>query len=76
MVGQSLTLAGIGIAVGLVGGALLTRFLDTMLFDLTPLDPEVFLAAPLVFGFVVAVAALLSARPATTMAPFEALRRD
>ena len=35
---------------GLVGAALGTRFLQGMLFGITPLDPQTFLAVSLVFG--------------------------
>jgi hypothetical protein len=44
---------------------MLTRYLQQMLFDVTPLDPAVFIAMPVVLAAVLA-AALLSARPALT----------
>jgi ABC-type antimicrobial peptide transport system permease subunit len=76
IVGDMLLLAGAGIAAGVAGGAMLTRYLDQMLFDLTPLDPADFIATPVVLASAVMAAALLSARPALTVAPLAALRHE
>ena len=61
---------------GVAGGAMLTRYLQQMLFELTPLDPAVFIAMPVVLASAVLGAALLSARPALTVAPLAALRHE
>ncbi len=42
VVRQSLTLTAVGIALGLVGAAAVTRYLRGLLFGLTPLDPPTF----------------------------------
>lgn len=76
IVGDMLLLAAVGIAAGVAGGAMLTRYLQQMLFDLTPLDPAVFIAMPVVLASAVLGAALLSARPALTVAPLAALRHE
>jgi ABC-type antimicrobial peptide transport system permease subunit len=76
VVGDMLLLATVGIAAGVTGGALLTRYLEQMLFDLTPLDPAVFIATPVVLASAVLAAAFLSARPALTVAPLAALRHE
>jgi hypothetical protein len=55
---------------------MLTRYLQQMLFDLTPLDPAVFIAMPVVLASAVLGAAFLSARPALTVAPLAALRHE
>jgi hypothetical protein len=47
-----------------------------MLFELTPLDPSVFIAMPVVLGSAVLAAAFLSARPALTVSPLAALRHE
>jgi ABC-type antimicrobial peptide transport system permease subunit len=71
-----LLLAAVGIAAGVAGGAMLTRYLQQMLFELTPLDPVVFIAMPFILGIAVVGAALLSARPALSVAPLAALRHE
>ncbi len=76
IVGDVLLLAAVGIAAGVTGGAMLTRYLQQMLFELTPLDPAVFIAMPVVLGSAVLGAAFLSARPALTVAPLAALRHE
>jgi predicted permease len=74
--GDMLVLAAIGIAGGITVGVWLTRFLQQMLYDLTPLDPVVFVAIPLVFGVTAMSAAIISARPAFSIAPLIALRHE
>jgi predicted permease len=76
VVGDVLVLAAVGIATGVFGGAMLTRYLQQMLFGLTPLDPAVFIAMPVVLASAVLGAAFLSARPALTVAPLTALRHE
>jgi putative ABC transport system permease protein len=76
IVGDMLLLAAVGIAGGVSGGAMLTRYLQQMLFELTPLDPAVFIAVPVVLAGAVVGAAFLSARPALTVAPLAALRHE
>jgi predicted permease len=76
IVGDMLLLTAVGIAAGIAGGAMLTRYLEQMLFELTPLDPAVFIAMPVVLASAVLAAAFLSARPALTAAPLTALRHE
>jgi putative ABC transport system permease protein len=76
VVGDVLVLAAVGIATGVAGGAMLTRYLQQMLFGLAPLDPAVFIAMPVVLASAVLGAAFLSARPALTAAPLTALRHE
>jgi putative ABC transport system permease protein len=45
-----LRLSGIGVVVGLVAAAALTRLLSTLLYGITPLDPATYLAVPLVLA--------------------------
>jgi predicted permease len=76
VVGDVLVLAAVGIAAGVAGGAMLTRYLQQMLFGLTPLDPAVFIAMPVVLASAVLGAVFLSVRPALTVAPLTALRHE
>jgi predicted permease len=63
-----------GLAIGLAAAAMLTRYLEAMLFGITPLDPVTFVAAPAVLAVVALVACFLPARRATSIDPMVALR--
>jgi putative ABC transport system permease protein len=76
VLGQTAALGMTGIAAGLAGAAMVTRYLEGMLFGLTPLDTSTFIAAPLVFLIVGTVAALLPAWSATMADPVRALRAE
>ena len=71
---QSVLLTGIGIVVGLAGAAALSRYLERLLFGLTPLDPMTFFMAAALFAAVATSAALVPARRATKVDPLLALR--
>jgi predicted permease len=73
---RGLLLAGIGIAAGIAGSAALTRYLDGMLYDLTPLDPLTYVTVGLLFAGVTALSSYLPARRATRIDPIGALRCD
>lgn len=70
---QSLVPTTIGIIFGLMGAALLTRYLQGMLFGLLPLDPVTFAAVPAAFAAVAVLAAFLPARRAAGVDPLVAL---
>jgi len=63
-----------GVAVGLAVSAAVTRYIEAMLFGITPLDPITFIAAPAVLAAVVGLAALIPARRAATVDPMIVLR--
>jgi ABC-type antimicrobial peptide transport system permease subunit len=69
--------SAIGMAVGLVAGVLLGgRFVGTLLYEVTPLDPET-LALPVIVLLTVAVlAAVVPARRAAAVDPMVALREE
>ncbi|MCP4656545.1 MAG: FtsX-like permease family protein, partial [bacterium] len=73
---QGLVLGGAGAAVGLVGAILLTRWLESILFAVDPLDPLTFIAVPVVLLAVALVASLLPARRASRIDPIMALRYE
>jgi putative ABC transport system permease protein len=73
---QGLTLAVIGIAAGVVGAAAGARLLQSMLFEVTPLDPPTFVAVSLLFAAVASLASYLPARRATRVDPTVALRPE
>jgi ABC-type antimicrobial peptide transport system permease subunit len=72
--GMRLTAAGIGLGVlGAIGG---TRFLRSMLFNVTPGDPRTFIAVAAIVLCAGAVASWLPARRATRVAALESLRSE
>jgi predicted permease len=76
VVGHSLLVTLIGIALGLVGAAMVTRYLEGMLFGLTPLDPGTFAGVSLLFLLVATLAAFVPARRATKVDPVVTLRAE
>jgi predicted permease len=73
---QSVTLAGIGIALGFAGAFALTRFLTSMLFGIGATDLLTFAAAPLGMLAVVLLATFVPALRATRITPVVALRYE
>ncbi|HEV2690531.1 MAG TPA: ABC transporter permease, partial [Bryobacteraceae bacterium] len=76
VVGQGLVLALIGTAGGLVGAAVLTRYLRTLLFEVSPTDWPTFIIVPVVLCLVAVLASYLPARRATRVDPMQALRYE
>jgi predicted permease len=74
MFGQSALLVLPGIGFGLGGAAALTRYLESMLYGLTPLDGRTFVIVPVAVIVVMLVASYLPARRATRIDPVAALR--
>ena len=71
---QTILATAAGLAIGLAAAAMLTRYLEAMLFGITPVDPVTFVAAPVVLAVVALVACFLPARRATSIDPMVALR--
>ena len=69
-------LSAVGVALGLPLAALLGFAVSSMLYDVKPLDPVVFIAAPLSLALAAMVATWLPARRATRVTPLTALRTD
>jgi putative ABC transport system permease protein len=76
VVGQSVVVTAAGILLGLGGGAALARYLDQLLFGLSPLDPPTFAAVALLFLAIALTAAFVPARRATRIEPATGLRMD
>ena len=74
VVRQGLRLTAIGVAIGFVAAAALTRLMSSLLYKVGAWDPFTFLIAPLVFLLIGIVASYLPARRAITVNPTEALR--
>ena len=76
VLGHSLALTGVGIALGLAGAAAVTRALSGLLFGLTPLDSTTFTGVAALFAVVATLAALRPAHRATRVDPRVALRNE
>jgi putative ABC transport system permease protein len=73
---QGLLLSGIGIAIGVFGALLLTRYLRTLLTDLTTTDPLTFVVVAVVVLLAATSASYLPARRTTKVDPVVALRYE
>ncbi len=71
-----LMLAGGGVAAGLAAAAALTRLMHSLLFGISPLDPLIYLTAPLLLIAASALASYLPARAAAAVDPVETLRGE
>jgi ABC-type antimicrobial peptide transport system permease subunit len=76
IVGEGLRLAAVGLAIGLVGAWLLTGTLQTLLYEVSPLDPAVLGGTALAVLAVTALASYIPARRALRIDPMTALRGD
>jgi putative ABC transport system permease protein len=76
VVGHGLTLAAIGVGLGVAGALVLTRFLASMLYGIRPTDPLTYMGVCLLLAAVTIVASYIPARRATKVDPMEALRYE
>ena len=74
VVGRALALAGIGVGVGLVVAVGATRFIESMLFEVSSFDLATFATVAIGLAAVAAVAAYVPARRAARLDPVTALR--
>jgi predicted permease len=70
----TLKLAGVGIAIGVAGAALLSQGLSALLYGVTPADPVTFAATVAAITTVAALAGYIPALRASRVEPMEALR--
>jgi len=74
VVGEGMRPVAVGLATGLAAAAALSRLLSRMLFQVSPTDPRILAAAPLLVAAVAIAASYLPARRAARLDPMEALR--
>jgi len=73
---QSVRLAIVGIVVGLAGAWAVTSLFQSLLFDVSPMDPTVLAIVPVILLLIATVASFAPARRAARIDPLEALRSE
>jgi putative ABC transport system permease protein len=76
IVSRGVGLAGIGVGVGLILSGIMAPLISSLLYGVRPLDPEVFIAVPLILMVVVLLASYIPARRAAKVNPIVALRES
>ncbi|MGB6684151.1 MAG: FtsX-like permease family protein, partial [Candidatus Acidiferrum sp.] len=76
ILGQGLRVTAIGIICGLAGALCLTRFLQSLLYEVQPTDPPTFAGVLLLLVIVSVAASYLPARRAMRVDPMVALRYE
>ena len=71
---EGASLAVVGVTIGMLLAALLGRVLSGVLYDVQPLDPVVFVSAPIALVIAALVATWFPARRATRVTPLTALK--
>jgi putative ABC transport system permease protein len=76
IVGHGLRLVLRGLCIGVVGALVVTRWMSSVLFDVTPTDPLTFIVVAALLGIVAFLAACIPARRAMRVDPMVALRYE
>jgi predicted permease len=76
VLGYGLKLTCIGLLAGLAGALVLTRLMETLLFEVRPTDPGTLVSVAAVITCVAVIACLVPAHRATRVDPMAALREE
>jgi len=71
---EGVILTAVGVGIGLIAAAVLTRILRSFLFETTPTDPATFVSTTLLLSLVALLACYVPARRAAKIDPMEGLR--
>ena len=73
---HGLTLAGVGVAIGLAAAFGIMRLMSSLLFEVSPVDPLTYALVSLTLMAATVLASYVPARRATAVDPIEALRSE
>jgi putative ABC transport system permease protein len=76
VVGEGMRQTSLGIVAGVLGALWLTRWLSSLLYEITPTDPATFSAVSLLLIGVALIACWIPARRAARIDPIQALRTE
>jgi putative ABC transport system permease protein len=76
VLGRGLLLVGIGVVLGLVAAAAVSRMVSSLLFGISAVDPVTFIVVPLLLASMALLASYLPALRATRIDPAAALRGE
>lgn len=76
VVGEGMLLTVLGVTVGLLGAAELTRFIQALLFDVSAVDPLIFGAVSALLIAIALIASYVPAHRAMKIDPVSALRAE
>jgi putative ABC transport system permease protein len=76
VLGQGMIPVAAGVAIGVGGALALTRFMETLLFGVTPTDPATFISVSVLLAAIAAIASYIPARRATRVDPMTVLRQE
>ena len=76
VLGEGAVMVACGVVAGLIGSVILTRFLQTMLFEIKPTDPITFGVLTALLASVALLACLIPAQRASRVDPLMALRHE
>ena len=76
VVGHTLILGAIGVAIGAAGSFAATRVIAKLLFDVSPTDPKTFIATAALLLIIMLLAGVVPARRASSVNPVVALRYE
>lgn len=76
VLGEGALLAALGVALGIGGAMFITRWLASLLYEVSPTDPVVLVSLPLSLGVIALAACYVPARRAAKSDPLAVLRAD
>jgi putative ABC transport system permease protein len=76
VLGEGAVMVACGVVAGLIGSVILTRFLQTLLFEIKPTDPITFGVLTALLASVALLACLIPAQRASRVDPLMALRHE